>query len=83
MTRLQAPEHSDRREPIAIVGLSCKLPGDAVSPQSFWELLLEGRNVASTIPEDRLNIDAFHGSVEPQRFDRVRRSLWYRAYKTY
>jgi acyl transferase domain-containing protein len=30
-------------EPIAVVGLSCRLPG-AVSPAEFWQLLREGRD---------------------------------------
>jgi hypothetical protein len=27
--------------PIAIIGLSCRFPGDAATPASFWESLLE------------------------------------------
>ncbi|MEU8471698.1 beta-ketoacyl synthase N-terminal-like domain-containing protein [Streptomyces sp. NPDC029006] len=33
-----------REEPVAVVGLSCRYPGDADSPDSFWELLVQGRD---------------------------------------
>src|SRR4051812_13320096 len=34
----------ERTEPIAIVGIGCRLPGGAHSPLSFWDLLAEGRD---------------------------------------
>ncbi|KAE8353621.1 hypothetical protein BDV28DRAFT_164846 [Aspergillus coremiiformis] len=46
--------------PLAIVGLSLKFPGDAVTPNAFWKMLLEGRATASEFPPDRLNINALH-----------------------
>ena len=36
--RLERAE-SMSREPIAIVGIGCRFPGDAVSPQSLWRML--------------------------------------------
>ena len=30
-------------EPIAIIGIGCRLPGGANSPEAFWELLRQGR----------------------------------------
>ncbi|GHG75495.1 type I polyketide synthase [Streptomyces griseocarneus] len=41
------------REPIAIVGMSCRLPGGAGSPEEFWELLEAGVDAVSEFPEDR------------------------------
>ncbi|SHN29555.1 type I polyketide synthase [Cryptosporangium aurantiacum] len=40
-------------EPIAIVGLGCRFPGDVRTPAEFWELLAEGRNGVRKVPEDR------------------------------
>lgn len=39
-------------EPIAIVGLGCRLPG-ADNPQAFWQLLCEGRDAVQEVPLDR------------------------------
>lgn len=48
---------SDKVAPIAIIGMNLKFPGDAVSPQAFWDLIMSARNVATEIPADRFNID--------------------------
>jgi amino acid adenylation domain-containing protein/thioester reductase-like protein len=47
------------KEPIAIVGLSCRFPG-APNPAAFWELLRNGVDAISEVPSDRWNVDAFH-----------------------
>ncbi|MGW2635307.1 type I polyketide synthase, partial [Streptomyces chattanoogensis] len=44
---------SAKQEPIAIVGMSCRLPGGVRSPEEFWELLKDGRDGISTFPTDR------------------------------
>lgn len=43
-------------EPIAIVGLGCRLPG-APNPEAFWDLLQSGNDAVSSIPEDRWDVD--------------------------
>ena len=45
--------------PLAIVGLSCRFPGDASSPSRFWELLKNGKNAFSK-STDRYNAEAFY-----------------------
>jgi acyl transferase domain-containing protein/D-arabinose 1-dehydrogenase-like Zn-dependent alcohol dehydrogenase/acyl carrier protein/predicted alpha/beta hydrolase family esterase len=40
-------------EPLAVVGMSCRLPGGVASPADFWTLLAEGRDAISGLPEDR------------------------------
>lgn len=45
--------------PVAIIGIGCRLPGHVSDPQSLWELLVQGRNVWSPVPEDRYNEKAF------------------------
>ncbi|CAM4286928.1 Beta-ketoacyl-acyl-carrier-protein synthase I [Mycobacterium basiliense] len=47
-------------EPIAVVGIGCRFPGDVNGPDSFWDLLVEGRNAISRIPADRWDADAFY-----------------------
>ncbi|WP_442906084.1 type I polyketide synthase [Kitasatospora sp. NBC_00458] len=40
-------------EPIAIVGMSCRLPGGVDTPEDLWELLAAGRDTVSGWPLDR------------------------------
>jgi Beta-ketoacyl synthase, N-terminal domain len=47
-------------EAIAVVGLDLKFPGDAASPESFYEMMLRGRSALSEIPSDRYNPDSFY-----------------------
>ncbi|WP_197281355.1 MULTISPECIES: type I polyketide synthase, partial [unclassified Mycobacterium] len=47
-------------EPVAVVGIGCRFPGGVTGPDSFWELLVEGRNAISGIPADRWDAEAFY-----------------------
>ena len=47
-------------EPVAVVGIGCRFPGDVTGPDSFWELLVDGRNAISGIPADRWDAEAFY-----------------------
>ncbi|WP_438695924.1 type I polyketide synthase, partial [Streptomyces leeuwenhoekii] len=40
-------------EPIAIVAMSCRLPGGVDSPEALWRLLLDEGDVVSGFPDDR------------------------------
>src|SRR3954454_14709858 len=40
-------------EPIAIIGMGCRFPGGANSPDAYWELLRDGVDAVSEIPPDR------------------------------
>ncbi|KAK2003339.1 beta-ketoacyl synthase domain-containing protein [Colletotrichum falcatum] len=55
------------RSPIALIGLACRFPDEASSPEEFWGLLLEQRDTLS-VPQNRWNTDAFHhpGRNKPQ-----------------
>ncbi|KAB2576009.1 Polyketide synthase PksL [Lasiodiplodia theobromae] len=42
---------------LAIVGISCRLPGGAVSPERYWDILNEGVDGVTEIPAHRLDLD--------------------------
>ena len=54
-------EQEMERDPIAIVGIGCRLPGGVEGPDDFWTLLREGREAIGEIPESRWSLERhFH-----------------------
>jgi thioester reductase-like protein len=56
--RLDA-ERRRRTEPIAIVGIGCRLPGDVTTPDEFWRLLSAGIDATTDVPGDRWDVDRY------------------------
>ena len=46
-------------EPIAIIGISCRLPGGA-SPPEFWQFLARGGDAVTETPPGRWNVEEFY-----------------------
>ncbi|NUH44384.1 polyketide synthase docking domain-containing protein, partial [Streptomyces samsunensis] len=44
---------AEKSQPVAIVGMACRFPGDVGSPQDLWRLVSEGREGLSGFPEGR------------------------------
>ncbi|MFF0739653.1 SDR family NAD(P)-dependent oxidoreductase, partial [Streptomyces sp. NPDC004111] len=40
-------------DPIVIVGMSCRFPGGANSPEQLWQLLTQGTDAMAPFPDDR------------------------------
>ena len=62
--RLEASERT-RREPIAIIGAACRLPGGIRSIEDYWRLLEDGRDAISEVPPERWSIDSYY-DPDPQ-----------------
>ncbi|QQM38461.1 type I polyketide synthase [Streptomyces liliifuscus] len=63
------PRHQEpRSEPIAVIGMGCRFPG-APDTDSYWRLLVDGRDAITEIPGDRwapgqVNAPAFGGFID-------------------
>ncbi|KJY22011.1 hypothetical protein VR46_43725, partial [Streptomyces sp. NRRL S-444] len=58
---------ADPDEPIAIVGMACRLPGGVSDPDGLWQLVSEGREGMSPFPDDRgWDLDGLYGP-DPDR----------------
>ncbi len=51
---------AQRSEPLAIIGLGCRFPGEASDPELFEARLVEGFDATTEIPEDRWDVDAYY-----------------------
>ena len=66
-------------ESISVIGLSLKFPQDAISPDSFWSVLMDRRCAMTEIPKDRFNASAFY-HPDPKRLDAVSIKHYMRAF---
>ncbi|WP_328518101.1 type I polyketide synthase [Mycolicibacterium arseniciresistens] len=52
--------HRGTPAPLAVVGIGCRLPGGADSPNGYWSLLTSGTDATGDVPESRWNAARFH-----------------------
>ncbi|MEW2398842.1 type I polyketide synthase [Streptomyces sp. NPDC046862] len=64
-TQAPAADNPAADTPIAVIGLGCRFPGGADSPDAYWRLLTEGRDAVGTVPDGRW--DPFPGAAETPR----------------
>lgn len=60
-TRLKLEQlEQEKNEPIAVVGMDCRLPGGANSIDSYWQMLYHGVDGIVEVPQSRWNIDEYY-----------------------
>ena len=55
----RAHDRHGEREPIAIVGIGCRLPGGIGSPGQFWDFLCRNGDAITDVPKSRWDVDSF------------------------
>ena len=53
---------NDPKEPVAIIGVGCRLPGNISTVEGLFDALREGRDCITEIPAERWNVDAHYDS---------------------
>ncbi|MBO0675930.1 SDR family NAD(P)-dependent oxidoreductase [Mycolicibacterium sp. S2-37] len=46
-------------EPVAVIGMACRLPGGVDAPERLWQALLRGDDLVTEVPKDRWDSDDF------------------------
>jgi phthiocerol/phenolphthiocerol synthesis type-I polyketide synthase D len=59
--RLAFAEKGDT-EPIAVVGMGCRLPGGVNNPAQYWRLLQDGASGIVRVPAERWDPDAYYSA---------------------
>jgi acyl transferase domain-containing protein len=60
-----------QREPLAVIGIGCRFPGNINSPSTYLDALLRGINAIRDVPSDRWNHSRFH-DTNPEKVGYIR-----------
>ena len=53
-------ESLKKKEPIAVIGMACRFPGGADTPEKFWEILEKGVDTVTEVPPDRWDAEKYY-----------------------
>ncbi|MES2733545.1 MAG: type I polyketide synthase, partial [Bacteroidota bacterium] len=51
----------EKTEPIAIIGMGCRFPGGANTPEAYWQLLENGIDAIKEVPDHRWDLSTYQG----------------------
>jgi acyl transferase domain-containing protein/acyl carrier protein len=63
-----------KKNNVAIIGISCKFPGEANDPQTFWELLINQKEIIQNLPSQRwqwpenIDVSELHRGIDKGGF---------------
>ncbi|MEL6223645.1 MAG: type I polyketide synthase [Cyanobacteria bacterium J06627_8] len=57
---MTAPQPYQPPAPIAIVGIGCRYPGGADTPEAFWQLIRNGVDSVTEVPPSRWDVDSIY-----------------------
>ena len=60
MQKIDSLKDQENLEPIAVIGIGCRYPGDANGPELFWNMLLNATDGISDVPAERWNHAIFY-----------------------
>ncbi len=63
--------NNKNKEPLAVVGIGCRLPGGVTSPDGLWEMLLNKTDCIVDVPEERWDVDVFY-DPDPNKAGRIK-----------
>ena len=75
--RMAAGAAARTREPVAIIGAACRLPGEANDLAAFWRLLHDGVDGITLVPRERWDAeglfdrDPYRGRKDLQPLGRI------------
>ncbi len=55
-----AGKPAENQHAVAVVGMACRFPGDANTPEDYWQLLVDGVDAVTEIPANRWDVDAYY-----------------------
>ncbi|WKX69524.1 non-ribosomal peptide synthetase/type I polyketide synthase [Streptomyces sp. XD-27] len=64
------PRNAASRDKIAIIGIGCRLPGNASDYRTFWQNLIDGKDCITPAPADRYDVATLgsRDKAKPGRF---------------
>ena len=60
-SKLEAVEAA-QNEPIAVIGMGCRFPGEVNNPEDYWQLLSSGQDPITEVPPERWNLEDYYNA---------------------